>query len=386
MTQPTPVVFPDDVWGAITIPLQTGIPNQPAGDPALFYIVDFLRTFLATDKAAVAQWTIAGVAPLSPPVLTTVVGRPDDKTYRISIPDLPTLFIWRDGGTFDVWGEDWEIVRDKVKIVWVLPLAIPQNTQSQLPFANAMVKCIYDGIELGRTPSWQQPNDPDVLAVTQGSLLYTYAAFVHLILQSWRPTFVHITDTAKRTVGDFAAVEMTFEMIENRQIGTGDAARGYQPLKGADDSVYVATFVPFQSWLANTQYKSRDYVVPAASNGYFYQALFYGQSGAGTPVWPTTIDATVFDGSMVWKCIGLTAYNRWTPSTTYALNAFVVPPVANGFYYQATAPGISASSAPSFPTTPGAAVTDGTVVWTCVALTRELVVTGPLEKIAPTPV
>ena len=56
-------------------------------------------------------------------------------------------------------------------------------------------------------------------------------------------------------------------------------------------------------------------------------------------------------------------------TTAYALNAYVTPATANGFYYKATAAGTSAGTIPTFPTTIGATVTDGTVTWTCAGRT-----------------
>lgn len=52
-------------------------------------------------------------------------------------------------------------------------------------------------------------------------------------------------------------------------------------------------------------------------------------------------------------------------TTAYALGAYVVPASANGFYYKATAAGTSAGTVPTYPTTVGGTVTDGTVTWTC---------------------
>jgi hypothetical protein len=42
---------------------------------------------------------------------------------------------------------------------------------------------------------------------------------------------------------------------------------------------------------------------PSAPNGYGYKVITAGTSGATEPVWPTTINNTVADGSIVWTCV-----------------------------------------------------------------------------------
>jgi hypothetical protein len=55
----------------------------------------------------------------------------------------------------------------------------------------------------------------------------------------------------------------------------------------------------------------------------------------------------------------------WTASTAYSVGAKVSPTTANGYYYECTTAGTSGTTQPSWPTTEGATVQDGTVVWTC---------------------
>lgn len=58
-------------------------------------------------------------------------------------------------------------------------------------------------------------------------------------------------------------------------------------------------------WLANTTYSQgnlRMPVNPPATQRYRYEATTGGVSGTTEPVWPTTINATVSDGTVVWTC------------------------------------------------------------------------------------
>lgn len=62
------------------------------------------------------------------------------------------------------------------------------------------------------------------------------------------------------------------------------------------------------------------------------------------------------------------AGSTWILSTAYTTTgpiSFVVPVTANGFYYKCTTAGTTAGTEPTWPTSIGTTVTDGTAVWTC---------------------
>tara|TARA_R110000803_G_C11953499_1_gene317950 strand:- start:43 stop:1455 length:1413 start_codon:yes stop_codon:yes gene_type:complete len=60
--------------------------------------------------------------------------------------------------------------------------------------------------------------------------------------------------------------------------------------------------------------------------------------------------------------------DAWAGTTAYALNKYIKPTIANtnGLFYLATTAGTSAGAEPTWPTTIGTTVTDGTVVWTAI--------------------
>lgn len=70
-------------------------------------------------------------------------------------------------------------------------------------------------------------------------------------------------------------------------------------------------------------------------------------------------------------CVGepTTAYegcdpNAWVASTAYSLGAAVRPTTRNNFAYEVTVAGTGAATEPTWPTTAGGTVVDGTVTWT----------------------
>lgn len=66
---------------------------------------------------------------------------------------------------------------------------------------------------------------------------------------------------------------------------------------------YAVAFGTPPAWAANTAYALNAQRIPTAANGYFYRATTAGTSHATTePTWPTTVGATVADGTVTWTC------------------------------------------------------------------------------------
>lgn len=59
------------------------------------------------------------------------------------------------------------------------------------------------------------------------------------------------------------------------------------------------------TWAASTTYSVNDVVRPTAGNGYLYRAKSASSATSGVqPTWPTTLGAEVTDGGVVWECMG----------------------------------------------------------------------------------
>lgn len=63
----------------------------------------------------------------------------------------------------------------------------------------------------------------------------------------------------------------------------------------------------------------------------------------------------------------------WQASTAYSLADRVVPTTPNECVYECTTAGTTGATEPTWPITPGATVSDGTVVWTCQGSTPQMV-------------
>jgi len=65
---------------------------------------------------------------------------------------------------------------------------------------------------------------------------------------------------------------------------------------------YRLTLAGATTWAASTAYNQNDTVRPTTPNNYVYRCTVAGTSGSEEPTWPTTIGETVSDGTVTWEC------------------------------------------------------------------------------------
>lgn len=70
------------------------------------------------------------------------------------------------------------------------------------------------------------------------------------------------------------------------------------------DNITVSVVDLLPSWAVATAYTLGQHAQPTTPNTYSYEATTAGTSHATTePTWPTTLGATVADGTAVWTCV-----------------------------------------------------------------------------------
>lgn len=61
------------------------------------------------------------------------------------------------------------------------------------------------------------------------------------------------------------------------------------------------------TWASDTAYVVGDIIRPSTGNGHLYRCIVGGTSGSSEPTWPTTKGQTVNDGSVTWAEVGRSA-------------------------------------------------------------------------------
>jgi hypothetical protein len=93
--------------------------------------------------------------------------------------------------------------------------------------------------------------------------------------------------------------------------GPEDPATAYDPHQGGRVAINFANRANTPAaWLANHAYgvasngtaTAVGLVQPTVANGFVYRCIVAGTTGSTQPTWPTTVGATVADGTVTWEC------------------------------------------------------------------------------------
>jgi hypothetical protein len=117
--------------------------------------------------------------------------------------------------------------------------------------------------------------------------------------------------------------------------------------------------ITIPAWTVSTYY-STSYLILDEAN-HVQKVVVFGTTGSLEPVWNDS-GGTTSDGTVTWQDQGDATYNT---STVYATGAYVIHTdlLGNSYFYRADTGGTTNSTAPTFPSSLGAVVTDGSVVW-----------------------
>lgn len=89
----------------------------------------------------------------------------------------------------------------------------------------------------------------------------------------------------------------------------------------------------YSAWAGTTAYSLGNRRIPTVSNGYYYEVTVAGTSSGIAPTWPTTIGDTIVDGTVTWVCRG--RYNNFpttTSSSVKTLNGYIFVCVGGDIY------------------------------------------------------
>ncbi len=132
--------------------------------------------------------------------------------------------------------------------------------------------------------------------------------------------------------------DTTWSQVQPDEISGSGYTAGGEALANPLVKLTAANAWPL-AWAASSGFAVGSVVIPTTGNGYLYSVIAgSGNSGSTQPTWPTTIGESVVDGSLTWVCAG-TSLLAWTAdSVTWGNASFT----AYGAVFYSTAGGAAA--------------------------------------------
>lgn len=93
-------------------------------------------------------------------------------------------------------------------------------------------------------------------------------------------------------------------------------------LKALDECVIDGAYLTPTVWVLSTVVAKYAMRAPTTANGYLYQATTGGTTSGTQPTWPTTVGDTVTDGSVVWENVGRTVQDAFESAFTQVKTEF----------------------------------------------------------------
>ena len=122
------------------------------------------------------------------------------------------------------------------------------------------------------------------------------------------------------------------------------------------------------NWAASTAIQLGDTVTPTVANGLLFKALTAGTTGTTEPTWPTTVGATVTDGSVTWEAVAPStivsftiADNGEVVETHANVDISVIDAVSSDYFDFSAGTGVAPFTTPTVPTTFTTASAGGTL-------------------------
>jgi len=89
----------------------------------------------------------------------------------------------------------------------------------------------------------------------------------------------------------------------------------------------------YSTWASTTSYSLGNRQIPTSGNGYYYEVTIAGTSSGTQPTWPTTLGGTVVDGSVTWVCRGrYNGFPKTSSTSVRTLNGYIFV-IVNGDIY-----------------------------------------------------